>query len=198
MDNYASSDDTKSNRISIQYHKLKQYYQHFLDKVTPHTYGRWIFTLSAVVFYILRALVWIQGFHIISYGLAIYLLSLFISFLSPRFDPSDKAETDSDLPTLNTTDDFRPFVRRLPEFKFWVSSSRAILFAITCTFFSILDLPVFWPILVCYFIFLFVILMKKQILHMIRYKYVPFDYGKPHHADNSTEGSKSMKSLFSR
>lgn len=42
-----------------------------------------------------------------------------------------------------------------------------------------LDVPVFWPILLCYWIFLFVLTMKRQILHMIKYKYVPFNSGKP-------------------
>ncbi|VDO90165.1 unnamed protein product [Schistosoma mattheei] len=42
-----------------------------------------------------------------------------------------------------------------------------------------MDIPVFWPILVMYFIMLFAIMMKKQIKHMIKYRYVPFTYGKP-------------------
>jgi hypothetical protein len=37
---------------------------------------------------------------------------------------------------------------------------------------------VFWPILLLYFIVLFVITMKRQIRHMIKYKYVPFSFGK--------------------
>jgi hypothetical protein len=46
------------------------------------------------------------------------------------------------------------------------------------TFFSVFDVPVFWPILLCYWIVLFVLTMKRQILHMIKYKYVPFSMGK--------------------
>lgn len=72
----------------------------------------------------------------------------------------------------------RPFARRLPEFKFWHSCTRSVLTAIGMTFFSIFDVPVFWPILLLYFIVLFVITMKRQIRHMIKYKYVPFSFGK--------------------
>jgi hypothetical protein len=50
------------------------------------------------------------------------------------------------------------------------------------TFFEIFDIPVFWPILLLYFIILFVITMKKQIAHMIKYKYVPFSWGKTKYA----------------
>ena len=41
------------------------------------------------------------------------------------------------------------------------------------TFFKMFDIPVFWPILFLYFIALFVLTMKRQIKHMIKYKYVP-------------------------
>ncbi|CAL9091833.1 unnamed protein product [Musa acuminata var. zebrina] len=46
------------------------------------------------------------------------------------------------------------------------------------TFLSVFDVPVFWPILLCYWIVLFVLTMKRQIVHMIKYKYVPFNTGK--------------------
>lgn len=72
----------------------------------------------------------------------------------------------------------RPFARRLPEFKFWHSCTRSVLIAICMTFFSIFDVPVFWPILLLYFIVLFFITMKRQINHMIKHRYVPFSFGK--------------------
>jgi hypothetical protein len=54
-------------------------------------------------------------------------------------------------------DEFRPFVRRLPEFKFWYSATQAIVISIVCSFFTAFDLPVFWPVLVMYFIILFIL-----------------------------------------
>jgi hypothetical protein len=54
-------------------------------------------------------------------------------------------------------DEFRPFVRRLPEFKFWYSATQAIVISIVCCFFTAFDLPVFWPVLVMYFIILFIL-----------------------------------------
>lgn len=62
---------------------------------------------------------------------SIYLLNLFLAFITPKFDPAleaDLAETDAEegAPTLPTSKgdvqedgEFRPFIRRLPEFKFW-------------------------------------------------------------------------------
>ncbi|OON18360.1 D-Tyr-tRNA(Tyr) deacylase, partial [Opisthorchis viverrini] len=68
-----------------------------------------------------------------------------------------------------------------------LSTVRAILISIFCTFFPFLDLPVFWPILVLYFIMLFTLMMKRQIKHMIKYRYVPFSYGKPKHTGNNNK-----------
>lgn len=46
------------------------------------------------------------------------------------------------------------------------------------TFFSVFDVPVFWPILLSYWVVLFVLTMRRQISHMIKYRYVPFSTGK--------------------
>ncbi|KAG5440862.1 hypothetical protein PCK2_000017 [Pneumocystis canis] len=69
----------------------------------------------------------------------------------------------------------------LPEFKFWYSATRATLIAFICSWISFFDIPVFvlhWPILLMYFCILFTFTMRRQIKHMIKYKYVPFDIGK--------------------
>lgn len=95
-------------------------YQHLLDKSTPHVLRRWIACLGVAVVYALRVYL-VQGFYIVSYGIGIYILNLLIGFLSPQVDP--EIQDLSDGPTLPTrgSDEFRPFVRRLPEFKFWYS-----------------------------------------------------------------------------
>ncbi|CAE7297849.1 RER1A [Symbiodinium sp. CCMP2592] len=115
----------------------------------------------------------IQGFYIVSYGLGIYLLNLLIGFLSPAVDP----EIEEVLPTTESQE-FRPFTRKLPEFKFWFAAIRAVLVATVLTFLPAFDLPVFWPILLAYFIVLVVLTMKDRVRHMFKYKYVPFSLGK--------------------
>ena len=76
----------------------------------------------------------------------------------------------------------RPFARRLPEFKFWLSCTRGTVTAYLMTFFSVFDVPVFWPVLVLYFCVLFYITMKRQIMHMIKHRYVPWSFGKAKYA----------------
>lgn len=99
----------------------------------------------------------------VAYTLGIYLLNLFLAFLTPKFDPSlsqDDGLEDGDaaasLPTKQD-DEFRPFIRRLPEFKFWHSATRAIAIAFVCSWLPVFDIPVFWPVLVVYWIILVVL-----------------------------------------
>ncbi|KAJ9704760.1 hypothetical protein PVL29_003013 [Vitis rotundifolia] len=151
-------------------------FQYYLDKTTPHPVYRWVGTLVVAAIYVLRVF-YVQGFYVVSYGLGIYLLNLLIGFLSPLVDPELETSNEALLPTKGS-DEFKPFIRRLPEFKFWYSITKAFCVAFVLTFFSAFDVPVFWPILLCYWIVLFILTMKRQIVHMIKYKYVPFSIGK--------------------
>jgi hypothetical protein len=95
--------------------------------------------------------------------LGIYLLNLFLAFLQPKFDPSNEAidseMEDGAVGSLPTKQDeeFRPFIRRLPEFKFWHSATRAVVISFVCSWFEIFNIPVFWPVLVMYWLMLFIL-----------------------------------------
>ena len=69
----------------------------------------------------------LQGFHIITYALHIYYLNLFIAFLTPKVEPQSYDDEDDEdagsLPTTNNAE-FKPFIRRLPEFKVIYSKHR--------------------------------------------------------------------------
>jgi Rer1 family len=95
-------------------------YQHLLDRATPFVRERWLGFGCLVLLYLLR--VWLlEGFYIVTYALGIYSLGQLVAFLSPMVDPEIQELIDGSSPSLPTrsTDEFRPFVRRLPEFKFW-------------------------------------------------------------------------------
>lgn len=105
----------------------------------------------------------------VAYALGIYLLNLFLAFLQPKFDPSAEAmDSGMDmedgsaggLPTKQD-EEFRPFIRRLPEFKFWHSATSAIGIGFMCSWFKVFDVPVFWPVLVMYWIILFVLTSRS-------------------------------------
>ncbi|CAH7448561.1 Rer1 [Phodopus roborovskii] len=144
--------DSVHGKPSVVYRfftRLGQIYQSWLDKSTPYTAVRWVVTLGLSFVYMIRVYL-LQGWYIVTYALGIYHLNLFIAFLSPKVDPSLMED----------------------------SATKGILVAMICTFFEAFNVPVFWPILVMYFIMLFCITMKRQIKHMIKYRYIPFTHGK--------------------
>lgn len=104
---------------------VTQRYQMALDRVTPHPKYRWLATGVLIFLYILRSAT-VGGFYIVSYALGIYLLNLLIGFLAPKIDPEtilaeidDASEDDEMLPTTESDTEFKPFIRKLNEFKFW-------------------------------------------------------------------------------
>ncbi|KAL9840907.1 putative retrieval of early ER protein Rer1 [Arabidopsis thaliana] len=93
-------------------------YQYYLDKTKPHAVKRWIGTLVIVVIYCLRVF---------------YLTG----FLSPLVDPELDTSDGPMLPTKGS-DEFKPFIRWLPEFKFWYFMTKAFCIAFVMTFFFFL------------------------------------------------------------
>ncbi|CAH2061381.1 unnamed protein product [Thlaspi arvense] len=171
----SSGSSSPADAVSRLIHAVEQRQQHLLDKTVPHVLYRWIACLCVVLIYFVRVFL-LEGFYIITYAIGIYLLNLIIAFLSPQEDP-EASITGGTLPTRGS-DEYRPFVRRLPEFKFWLSIIRAFVIGFMMTFFEVFDVPVFWPILLFYWVMLFFLTMRKQIQHMIKYRYVPFSFGK--------------------
>jgi hypothetical protein len=123
-------------------------YQNLLDRTVVHIFPRWAVFAVLLLIYILRVYS-LQGWYIVTYGLGIYLLNLFIGFITPAvrgvssltqnteyyFIVSHRNRRQVDpltaeplLPTKNAdTGEFRPFSRKLPEFKFWFVSCFIIL-----------------------------------------------------------------------
>jgi hypothetical protein len=103
-----------AKQLQALQHKLEQRLQVALDVSTPHITYRWLAWGLVVLLYLLRVFL-LKGFYIITYGLGIYNLNLVLGFLSPQIDPETEGP---ELPT-KSDQEFKPFVRRLPEFKFW-------------------------------------------------------------------------------
>ncbi|ODV83484.1 hypothetical protein CANARDRAFT_29934 [[Candida] arabinofermentans NRRL YB-2248] len=182
--------DKLQEGAEIQLSKIKITYRKYLDMITPHSAYRWIGSFSLIFLFMLR-IVLTEGWYIVCYTWAIYLLNMFLQFLTPKFDPSLEQEFENESIEQGTSkmteedDEFKPFIRRLPEFRFWLKTTNATLIALVCSIIPFCDIPVFWPILLVYFIILFALTMRRQIQHMLKYKYLPFDLGKTKYAGNS-------------
>ncbi|KAK9676987.1 hypothetical protein RND81_11G114200 [Saponaria officinalis] len=150
MEGLGGGDSTNDSPIAQKLREFWRIYQYYLDKTTSHAVPRWAGTLIIALIFAIRVY-FVQGFIIIIYALGIYLLNLLIGFLSPLVDPELESSDGALLPTKGS-DEFKPFIRRLPEFKFWHSITKAFCIAFVMTFFSVFDVPVFWPILLVYWI----------------------------------------------
>lgn len=152
--------------------RVDRKYQHLLDKTTPFVLGRWIFFAVVVALFSLRIYL-VNGYFLVTYGLGIHLLNLLAAFLSPIED------SDTGRPVLpeHVSAEYRPFSRKVSEFKFWHESVRVTCIAFVLTFIPLFNVPAFWPVLVLYFVVLFVFTCQKRIQHMIKYRYLPFDFG---------------------
>ncbi|CAF1416775.1 unnamed protein product [Adineta steineri] len=171
-----------SDKNVSNFTRLEIFIQYYLDRITPFITFRWLFNLFLFILFCCR-IIFSHSFYIIAYALGIFLLSQFLLFLTPKHEVSldDNNDNELRLPT-KSTDEFRPFMRRLPEFKFWYTTFKALIICLFLTLFSIFNIPVLWPVLAIYFIGLFVFTMRQRILHMIRHRYVPFTYGKVRYA----------------
>nr|XP_033513876.1 protein RER1B-like isoform X3 [Nicotiana tomentosiformis] len=151
-------------------------FQYYLDKTTPYVLYRWIGTIVMALLYALR-IYSVQGFYFVTYCLGFYIVNLLVGFLSPLVDPQMEPSDGPLLPT-KASDEFKPFISRLPEFKFWYAVIKALCVAFIITFFSLFDVPTYWPFLLFIWILHFVDIMYSLIRRMTRYKYILFNLGK--------------------
>ena len=173
-----TQEEVSSNPVTAKLNSLKNLYRYHINKCTPHVTARWA-SLGGLLFLFLLRIVFAQGWYVVCYGLGIFLLNQFLAFLTPKFDLSlQQDEENKELEAGERSEEFRPFIRRLPEFKFWYNAVRATVASLVMSMFRMFDLPVFWPILLVYFIMLFFLTMRRQLQHMMKYNYIPLDIGK--------------------
>ena len=158
--------------------KIKIYYNSIRDKIIVYKGFRWSFIVFLLIIYFIRIL-YVQGYYALTYCIGIHFLNSFIGFISPLDDPEDEDldEEISHLPQSNN-EEFRPFQRKLKEYEFWRIMFWTLIISLSMTFFEAFNIPIFWPLLLVYFIMIFFLIMRKQIKHMIKYHYLPWDSGK--------------------
>ena len=158
--------------------KLKIYYNSIRDKIMVYKAARWSIIAILFIIYFIR-IIYLKGYYALTYCIGIHFLNSFIGFISPLDDPEDEYLDDdiSHLPQ-RSNEEFRPFQRKVKEYAFWQIMFWTFIIALPMTFFEAFNIPVFWPLLLAYFILIFILIMKKQIKHMIKYHYLPWDTGK--------------------
>ncbi|KAL0219887.1 hypothetical protein P9112_005540 [Eukaryota sp. TZLM1-RC] len=164
-----------------------------VDQTAPFMKLRWIvFTFFLLVF--TSRVIVKDGYYIIAYALGIFLLLTLVTFLTPKAGlPSEGPDR---LPLHEAEDDeFRPFIRKLPEFKAWKQATLATLSSLFASFLPFLDIPVYLPILVLYFIGISFAMLRVHVEHWIKYRYLPFSFGKKQYSRRRSAHSESTGSV---
>ena len=180
-ENEQSQSSSVNNKLLADkniFEKIEVYSNIIKDKLLIYQIERWIFVLFLTMIYIVR-IIQTGGFHCLTYCICVHFLNSFIGFISPLEDPEEASlnNDDSFLPQKNN-EEFKPFQRKVKEYTFWSVMATTLFFAIFLTFFKVFDIPVFWPLLLIYFVVIFCLVMRRQIQHMIKYHYLPWDAGK--------------------
>ena len=162
MSSYFNEEEKKSlsdiNNISLDqksfFQKIDIYYNSIKDKIIIYKAQRWGVVAFLAVFYFIRVFR-TKGYYALTYCIGIHFLNSFIGFISPLDDPEEELNSgDSFLPQKNS-EEFRPFQRKVKEYSFWSMMFWTFLIAIPMTFFEAFNIPVFWPLLLVYFILIF-------------------------------------------
>ena len=186
--NEEEKNSNNSNNVSLSnksfFEKIKFYYNSINDKIIFYKAERWGVVAVLAIFYFIR-MFRKKGYYALTYCIGIHFLNSFIGFISPLEDPEEESldSGDSYLPQKNS-EEFRPFQRKVKEFSFWSVMFWTFIVAIPMTFFEAFNIPVFWPLLLTYFIMIFFLTMRRQIHHMIKYNYLPWDSGKKTYSHN--------------
>ena len=183
MSSYFSENENKNidnnNNISEKsfLEKVRIYFNSMNDKIIIYRAQRWGVVAVLAVIYFFRVF-YKKGYYALTYCIGIHFLNSFIGFISPLDDPEDELGVDNSYLPQRNNEEFRPFQRKVKEFAFWSMMFWTFFFFFFFTFFEAFNIPVFWPLLLIYFILIFFLIMKRQIKHMIKYNYLPWDTGK--------------------
>ena len=195
MSSYFSEEESKNindnNNISEKstLEKIGIYINSINDKIIIYRKSRWISVAILSIIYFIRVF-HKKGYYALTYCIGIHFLNAFIGFISPLDDPEDELGVDNSYLPQRSNEEFRPFQRKVKEFSFWNMMFWTFLFSIFFTFFEAFNIPVFWPLLLFYFLLIFFLIMRRQIRHMIKYNYLPWDSGKKNYGSGKVPSQK--------
>jgi len=180
--NFTLNDDSEPSYIEKVVNKLWMQYRNKIDRYTIYVRERWIFTISMMILYVIRVLL-SGGFYVISYVLGLYVLHAFVRFVTPLGLPDveedEEEKIGEELPIFaQAPGDSKPLIRSVSEFKFWQGITLAVLLSNLLVSSEVFDLPVYWPFLLIYFLFLVGMTARKHMRHMEKYGYSIVDFGK--------------------
>ena len=155
---YLTSFPERDTYLSRIYHGYRAYVESYLDKLKPFRFSRWSCALILIIAFAYR-IVMLRSFYLVAYVYIIIVLNQLSLYLK-----SDdlNANNSVDILPLKSDDQFQA-VPLFIEINCWYTMFLWALISIACTFCDILNVPVYWPILLAYVIFLFVFTLIQHV-----------------------------------
>ena len=171
--------------MRVQASILRNLVRRKIDRFVLYPRLRWL-VLAALFGTFMARVVSLQGFFAAAYLLGFFYLQNLILFVTPNDIPTiqeedqdgDSFEIPEGVNFERGQDASKPVIRKLGEFSLWKKLVLGTFVAYLSTYFKVLDLPVFWPLLLFYFIFIVFSVVLKQYQHMNKYGYSLSDFFK--------------------
>lgn len=156
-----------------------------LDRSVPYPRERWLL-LALLTTYVLYRII-VYNYMAILFLWGLYVLYLIVQFYTPSGLPDPDEDTFEAPPPLDeevpinlfegyTDVEDRPLLRTMTEFTLWKNILVTMAGSWFCTLSEIFMLPVYWPFLLIYFVWLIGLAVHKHIRHMRKYGYSPRDF----------------------
>lgn len=111
-----------------------------MDKSTLYIKERWAAELGFLVLFVLR-IVFGQGWYLFA---SISVVNLYLAFLKCKFDDSlQQDENNNELEAGEKSNEFCPFIKRLPDFRFLYNYIREPMLSMLLSLFIIPDIKLF-------------------------------------------------------
>ena len=174
-----------NERVKVQTRIILGFFRKKIDRLIVYRSQRWISFAVVLSLFILKMIL-LSAYFAVAYILGFYIMHNFILYLTPSTLPSIQDEEEAEenvyeIPEVvleHNEDSSKPIVRKLGEFKLWKKLFFATSLCLSLTFFKIFDFPVFWQILLLYFIFIMTTIILRQRAHMKKYGYSMSDFFK--------------------
>lgn len=161
------------------------YIKNKINKTIIYRKERWILTIITYFLFIIKCVIY-DSYYALLYILSFYYIQNIILFITPKDVPSihdeDEDEDMYEIPdtVFNKSDDpdEKPIIRKISEFSLWEKITFFTLLCHLLSYFEVFNIPVWWPMLLIYFVIVSVLIVFKQRSHMNKYNYSLYDFFK--------------------
>ena len=130
-----------------------------------------------------------HGFYVVGYIQGLTLLNLFFEsiYSTTNTDQSEQGQEEVNELPLHTIKDIEAppspiFIENEQEIqlsgdvRLWYSFMITIVISLICALIPALDIPVFWPLLLIYFLAIFILTMREPLWIMLTKSYTPMNH----------------------